>query len=69
MSKIGIARELWQKLGDIPINEYSEIKEDFTFNDGLIIFPSGTCKIEIWLWFEEAFDISVRDDLMFTEKL
>jgi len=51
---------LWEKLGDIPINEDNEeIEESF------LHFPIGTSRYIIRHWFEEHFNLSIHDDLMF----
>ena len=38
---------LWQKLGDIPINEQDKIDTDF------YIWEKGTLKEDIWYWFDK----------------
>jgi hypothetical protein len=53
-----VARGLWDKLGNIPVNEDDEIDEPF------LDFPKGTDKFEIWHWFEDTFNLSVAHDLM-----
>ena len=53
------AKKLWEELGDIPINDDEEI--DIKWNK----FPKGTNREHIWHWFEEEYNISVADDLMF----
>jgi hypothetical protein len=45
--------ELWENLGDVPVNESEEIEEDF------LHFEKGTDVYEIWHWFEETYNISV----------
>lgn len=40
-------QELWDKLGDIPVNNDDEIEEDF------LNFPAGTSKFDVWHWFDE----------------
>lgn len=40
---------LWEKFGDVPINENEEIDEDF------YIWCKGTPREEIWHWFDERF--------------
>ncbi len=52
------AKELWQKLGDVPVNEDDEIEEVF------LHFTKGTDKYEVWHWFEESFNCSITTDLM-----
>lgn len=54
------AEKLWEKLGNIPVNENGEIEQPFQH------FEVGTDREEIWHWFEDTFDISVFEDLMFT---
>lgn len=43
------ADELWELLGDTPINDDGEIDEPF------LTFPIGTQREEIWHWFEDTF--------------
>ena len=50
---------LWCEFGDIPMNPETECIES-EWNG----FPVGTHREEIWHWFEEAFDVSVAEDLM-----
>ena len=40
-------QELWNKLGNIPINENDEIEEQF------LHFAIGTDKLDIWHWFDD----------------
>lgn len=56
-----LAKELWEQLGDIPINSNQEIQESF------YQFEKGTDCQEIWHWFEEHFNLSVVDDLTYFE--
>jgi hypothetical protein len=53
------AESLWSLLGDTPINEEEEIDIDF------LTFEKGTDRETIWTWFEETFNLSVAEDLMF----
>lgn len=55
-------KKLWQQLGDIPINNNEEIEERF------LHFNIGTDIYTVWHWFEENFDISVAEDLMYIVK-
>ena len=50
-------RILWDKLGDIPVNENDEIDEPFEH------FEVGTDKVDIWKWFEWFFDITLGDEI------
>ena len=52
------AKELWSKLGDIPINDNDEIET------GFLHFDAGSDKVEVWQWFEQRFGCSVAEDLM-----
>ena len=46
-------KDLWDILGDIPINEDDEIELQF------LHFKVGTRRENIWHWFEDTFDLSV----------
>lgn len=59
MKKLKQARELWELLGDVPVNDNEEIDEPFNG------FEKGTDVHEIWHWFEETFNISIAKDLMY----
>lgn len=54
--------ELWDKLGDIPVNNDDEIEEDF------LGFPAGTSKFDVWHWFDERCPNGVAEDLMYNEE-
>lgn len=45
--------EIWEKLGDIPVNEYMELDAPF------LDYPIGTDCTEIWQDLEEYFNISI----------
>lgn len=57
------ARFWWEILGDIPVDSEECIEEDVTLMDR--DFDKGTEITEIWHWFEDTFDISVAEDLMY----
>ena len=57
-SNIEKALSLWRDLSDVPVNEDDEIDSEF------LDFPIGTCKFDIWHWFEDSFNVSVAKDLM-----
>ena len=58
-----LARYLWSSLGDVCVNDLDEIATDWH------IFPAGTHRECIWLWFEEEFEgLSVAEDLMYGRK-
>lgn len=66
--KISIARKEWQNLSQIAIDEDGELMENYTVyqeTEDEFTFLEGTDREEIWSWFEEEFNISVHDDLMF----
>jgi hypothetical protein len=50
-------RILWDKLGNVPVNDDDEIEENFEQ------FTTGEDKTEIWQWFEWFFDISLGKEL------
>ena len=54
------SKELWIEFGDVPMNPETECIEVDWHG-----FPAGTNREEIWHWFEEEFDVSVAEDLMF----
>ena len=56
------AKELWSQLGDVPVNEDGEIETAF------LGFEVGTDREDIWSWFEEEFDLSVAEDLMYSSE-
>jgi len=64
IKNISRALILWNLLGDVHVNEEDELDEDFVNEEGSVLFPKGTDKIEVWNWFEEEFDLSVAKDLM-----
>ena len=51
-------KKLWDKLGDIPINDDEEIEEDF------LHFEKGTDRYTIWHWFEEENDKFIIGKIM-----
>jgi hypothetical protein len=59
------ARELWEQLGNIPVCENNELDEEFNPEGFEAIFEIGTEVEYIWHWFEETFDLSVAEDLMY----
>lgn len=54
--------ELWDELGDIAVEPIKD-----TIEDPFKTFEAGTFREDIWKWFEETFNVSVHDDLMFRE--
>ena len=58
-NKIDEAKKLWEMLGDIPVNDDMEIESEF------LSFPIGTDCHEIWHWFEDIYNLSVAEDLMY----
>ena len=59
MNNLKAAKNLWDNLGDIPVNENEEIDKPF------LHFSMETSIYTIWHWFEETYNLSVHDDLMF----
>lgn len=53
------AKILWAELGDIPVNDNGEIEQRFLY------FEVGTPREEIWYWFEDEYNLSVVEDLMY----
>lgn len=49
---------LWDKLGNVPIDENDCIETDFE------CFDAGTEKIEIWHWFEWFFNIQLGGNVV-----
>ena len=60
------AQELWERLGNCPVNENEELDIDLDLD--IIQFEKGTDIHEIWYWFEDQFNIRVID-LMFLNRL
>jgi len=53
-------RQLWNEFGDVPMDpKTEEIEERW------LCFGEGTHREDIWHWFEETFDVSVAEDLMY----
>lgn len=50
-------RMLWDKLGDIPVNDNDELEERFEH------FEAGADRIDVWRWFEWFFDITLGDEI------
>lgn len=59
-SRLTAVTDLWDELGDLPMDPETECMEA-PFQH----FPAGTFREDIWHWFEEKFDLSVATDLMF----
>lgn len=53
-------QRLWEEFGDVPMDPDTECLERSWHG-----FPEGTFREDIWRWFEETFQISVAEDLMF----
>lgn len=53
-------KDLWLEFGDVPMDPETECIEIEWHG-----FPAGTHREDIWHWFEETFDISVAEDLMY----
>ncbi len=59
MKNYELAKKLWVKLGDVPIDKNDCIAVEFETPDHT--FDRGTMREEIWHWFEFTFDLSVSD--------
>ena len=53
-------QRLWEEFGDVPMDPDTECLERSWHG-----FPEGTFREDIWRWFEESFQISLAEDLMF----
>ncbi len=51
--------QLWDKFGEISVNDGDEIEEDF------LNFSSGTSKFDVWHWFDERCPNNLHDDLIY----
>jgi len=61
-----LAKKLWSKLGNIPIDDDQEsIELPFEVPEKNITFEIGTPNTDIWHWFEDTFDLCVAEDLMY----
>lgn len=54
-------QELWNKFGDIAINNDDEIESDF------MQFKAGTYRFVVWHWFDERCPNNLHDDLLYKE--
>jgi len=64
-AKKALAVYLWEKLGDIPVNDEGDLDEPFLEAwEGKPLFEVGTDREDIWRWFEDEFDVLVAEDLM-----
>lgn len=66
--KLSIAKMEWDNLSEITIDENGQLLENYTVykkTEDEFTFLEGTDREEIWSWFEEEFNLSVHDDLMF----
>ena len=50
--------QLWERFGEIPVNNDDEIEEDF------LNFPARTSKFDVWHWFDDRCPNSLAEDLM-----
>ena len=68
--RLHIARMEWSNLSEVSIDENGEILNNYTVfaeTEDEFTFMEGTDREEIWSWFEETFNLSVHDDLMFNQ--
>jgi len=52
------ARLVWQKLGDVPV-------DDECIDIPFMHFPKGTEVTDIWHWVESEYDVCIGKDLMY----
>ncbi len=70
LARMEYIQNLWSTFGDLPMDPETECIEEpfevpFQHGDGIReTFPIGTFREDIWRWFEEAFCLSVAEDLM-----
>jgi hypothetical protein len=50
-------RILWEKLGDVPVNDNDELEEAFEH------FEVGADRMEVWSWFEWFFEIKLGEEI------
>ena len=46
---------LWHDFSDIPINDLDEIETPF------LNYPAGTCRFDVWHWFDECWPGGVHE--------
>jgi len=51
--------QIWDKLGEIPVNELDELDETF------LMFNKGVDKFEVWHWIEGEFNVCIAEDLLY----
>ena len=56
-----VSHKLWDILGNTVINNEGELLESF------LHFDITTDREDIWHWFEETFNLSVAEDLMYVK--
>ncbi|WP_277821299.1 hypothetical protein [Palleniella muris] len=52
-------RLLWNRFAEIPVNNDDEIEEPF------LNFEAGTCKFDVWHWFDKRCPHNLYRDLMY----
>lgn len=55
-AKVKAARELWEELGDVPMDPETECIEAEWHG-----FPAGTHREDIWHWFDEICPLGVAE--------
>ena len=56
---LNIAKELWDRFTDIPMNpDTEEIEKEWNG------FPAETSREDIWHWFEDTFHVGVAEELV-----
>lgn len=71
LARLNYIHDLWMTFGNIPMDPETECLEEewapkFQFGGRTrATFPAGTHREDIWHWFEEEFNISIAEDLMY----
>lgn len=60
-----IAKHLWSELGDIATDD---VDDETVLSQPFQHFDEGDSIDDVWHWFEEEFDLSIADDLMYTSQ-
>lgn len=60
------AELLWNQLGNVHVNSSDEIRSEF--KTPVLVFEKGTDVSTIWHWFEQRYNLSIAEDLMFANK-
>ncbi|PSV00589.1 hypothetical protein [Photobacterium kishitanii] len=59
IDRAAVIKPMWRSFGNVPVTENMEIDEDW------FMFSKGDDCTDIWRWFEQNFDVSVGDNLLY----